>query len=257
MEGGLSAQALSTELRTGLAFLTRLPLPMAAETSGAEVARASWTFPVIGAGIGLVAALIYWIAYGFGLYPLVAATLAVAGTMLLTGCLHEDGLADTAHGFGGGTTPERKLEIMRDSRLGTYGAAALVISLLLRIGVLASLADPALAAAALIAANAGARATMPPFMRLVPRARPNGLAAEAGAPPQQSTLIAAAIGFVVVLLCLGFGGALVTLVLLAIALLLMAWLAMSQVGGQTGDVLGAIEQVSEVLILLVAAAWLQ
>ena len=126
MEGGLSAQALSTELRTGLAFLTRLPLPMAAETSGAEVARASWTFPVIGAGIGLVAALIYWIAYGFGLYPLVAATLAVAGTMLLTGCLHEDGLADTADGFGGGTTPERKLEIMRDSRLGTYGAAALV-----------------------------------------------------------------------------------------------------------------------------------
>jgi adenosylcobinamide-GDP ribazoletransferase len=237
--------------------LTRLPLAPATDTSGAEVARASWTFPVVGAGIGLVAALVYWIAYGFGLYPLVAATLAVASTMLLTGCLHEDGLADTADGFGGGTTPERKLEIMRDSRLGTYGAATLVISLLLRIGVLASLADPALAAAALIAANAGARATMPAFMRLVPRARPDGLSAESGAPPQQSAAIGVAIGFVVILLCLGFGGAVVTLVLLAVALLLMAWLAMSQIGGQTGDVLGAIEQVSEALILLVAAAWLQ
>ena len=257
MEGGDTAKALSTELRTGLAFLTRLPLPVAAETSGTEVARASWTFPVIGAGIGLIAALVYWIAYEFGLHPLLAATLAVASTLLLTGCLHEDGLADTADGFGGGTTPERKLEIMRDSRLGTYGAAALVISLMLRVGVLASLADPALAALALIAANAGARAMMPPFMRNVPGARADGLSAESGAPPQQSSAIAVAIGLVVILLCLGFGAAFVTLVLLAIALALMGWLAMSQIGGQTGDVLGAVEQVSEVLILLVAAAWLQ
>ena len=91
----------------------------------------------------------------------------------------------------------------------------------------------------------------------MPRARPDGLAAESGAPPQQSSAIGVAIGFVVILLCLGFGAAFVTLVLLAVALALMGWLTLNQIGGQTGDVLGAVEQVSEVLILLVAAAWLQ
>lgn len=257
MEGGVSAQALSTELRTGLAFLTRLPLAGTADTSGGEVARASWTFPVIGAGIGLIAAIVYWIAHGFGLQPLLAATLAVAGTTLLTGCLHEDGLADMADGFGGGNTVERKLEIMRDSGIGAYGAAALIVTFLLRVGAIASIAEPGLVALALIAANAGARATLPVFMRRVPRARTDGLAAEAGVPPQQSSAIAAAIGFVLILLCLGFGAAFVTLILLAIALVAMAWLAMSQIGGQTGDVLGAVEQVSEALILLVASAWLQ
>lgn len=256
MEGGVSAKALSTELRTGLVFLTRLPLAGTAGTGG-DVARASWAFPVIGAGIGLIAALVYWIAHGLGLQPLLAATLAVAAAMLLTGCLHEDGLADTADGFGGGTTPERKLEIMRDSRLGTYGAVALIVSVLLRAGALAALAEPGPVALALIAAHAGARATLPSFMRRVPRARTDGLAAEAGAPPQQSSAIALAIGFVLVLLCLGFGAAVATLVLLAVALFALAWLSLSQIGGQTGDVLGAAEQAGEVLILLVAAAWLQ
>jgi adenosylcobinamide-GDP ribazoletransferase len=257
MQEGLTGKALSTELRTGLAFLTRLPLAPAAPVTGADISRASWTFPVIGAGVGLVAALVYWLAYSFGLQPFVAATLAVASTLAVTGCLHEDGLADTADGFGGGTTQERKLEIMRDSRIGSYGAAALIFSIMLRVGAAASLAEPALAAAALIAANAGARAAMPIFMRSVERARPDGLSAEAGAPPQESAGIALLIGLAIVWLCLGFSAMLLVLVLAAAALVLMAWLSKSQVGGQTGDVLGAVEQVSEVLILLVAAAKLQ
>jgi adenosylcobinamide-GDP ribazoletransferase len=255
MTTGASISGLSTDLRTGLAFLTRLPLAGSAPSTGSEVARASWTFPVVGAAVGALGALIYWIAHGLGLQAFVSAALAVTATLLVTGCLHEDGLADTADGFGGGATRERKLEIMRDSGIGSYGAAALILSLLLRVGAIASLAGPALVAPALIAAHAGARATMPVFMRRVPRARDDGLSAGAGDPPQGSAVLAVAIGVVVLLLCLGLGATVIAALLLATATVLLAWLSVAQIGGQTGDVLGTQEQVSEILILLVAAAW--
>jgi adenosylcobinamide-GDP ribazoletransferase len=256
MAGDVSAEALSTDLRTGLGFLTRLPPGPRLPVTGEDLSRASWTFPMIGAGIGAIAALVYWLAHALNLPAFVGAVLAVAATLLLTGCLHEDGLADTADGFGAGGSVTRRLEIMRDSQIGTYGAAALMISLLLRAGALASLADPALAAAALFAAHCGARAALPVFMRRVPAARKDGLAADAGAPPQGSAALAILIGLVVVLLCLGFGATLLAAILVAAALGLLAWLSISQIGGQTGDVLGAAEQTGEVLILLVAAAWL-
>jgi adenosylcobinamide-GDP ribazoletransferase len=94
------------------------------------------------------------------------------------------------------------------------------------------------------------------FMRRVPNARGDGLSADAGLPPQNTSLIAAGIAVVLLLLCLGLGGTLVTLLLLAGAGVAMAWLSLKHIGGQTGDVLGAFEQVCEILILLVAAAWL-
>ncbi|MGH6803538.1 MAG: adenosylcobinamide-GDP ribazoletransferase [Methyloceanibacter sp.] len=256
MAGGVSAKALSTDLRTGLAFLTRLPLVHSQPTTGADLVRASWTFPIVGVGVGAFGALIYWLMHALGLHAFVCAVLAVAGTALITGCLHEDGLADTADGFGAGGTPERKLEIMRDSQIGAYGATTLTLSLLLRVGAIASLAEPALAALALIAAHAGARATLPVFMRRVPRARQDGLSADAGMPPQRSSVMAVVIGLVVLLLCLGLSATLIAIVLLAAALGLMAWLSISQIGGQTGDVLGAVEQICEILILLVATVWL-
>ena len=180
MTTGASISGLSTDLRTGLAFLTRLPLAGAAPATGSDVARVSWTFPLVGAGIGALGALVYWIGHGLGFQPFVSAALAVAASLLVTGCLHEDGLADTADGFGGGAKRERKLEIMRDSGIGTYGAAALTLFILLRVGAIASLSSPALVAPALIAAHAGARATLPMFMRRVPPARDDGLSAEAG-----------------------------------------------------------------------------
>ena len=256
MTTGASISGLSTDLKTGLAFLTRLPLVHSQSGTGADLVRASWTFPIVGAGVGALGALIYWLMHALGLHAFVCAVLAVAATLLITGCLHEDGLADTADGFGAGGTPERKLEIMRDSQIGTYGTAALILSLLLRVGAIASLADPALAALALIAAHAGARATLPVFMRRVPRARQDGLSADAGAPPQGSSVMAVVIGLIALFLCLGFAATLVAFVLLLAALGLMAWLSIRQIGGQTGDVLGAVEQVSEILILLTAAVWL-
>jgi len=247
---------ITTDIWTGLAFCTRLPLTLATAPTGAGLARSGWTFPLIGALVGAVAAVTYWLASAIGLYPFVSATLAVAVTVLVTGALHEDGLADTADGFGGGATKERKLEIMRDSRSGTYGVSALVLSFMLRAGAIASLVEPGLVAAALIAAHAGARATMPVFMLALPRARQDGLSARAGKPPLGSVIAAVMLGMLVASLCLGPASALIAAALVAAAVCIMAWLSVRQIGGQTGDVLGAVEQVSEILILLAAAALL-
>src|SRR5262245_54729731 len=242
MTAGASIEALSTDLKVGLAFLTRLPFVAKPSASGADVARASWSFPVIGVAIGLIGASVVWIADGVGLHPFISGTLAIAVIVFVTGCLHEDGLADMVDGFGGGGSPMLKLEIMRDSRVGAYGTSALILSFMLRAGALASFADPAFVAPALIAAEAGARAIMPAFMLLVPAARQDGLSAAAGKPPQRAALIAALIGFVVLVLCLGFGGGLIAALLVVAAIIFLALLCMSQIGGQTGDVLGAVEQ---------------
>jgi adenosylcobinamide-GDP ribazoletransferase len=245
---------ITTDIRTGLAFCTRLPVPVAEDAAGAGLARAGWTFPLIGAVVGVLGAIVYWLAATIGLPPFVSATLAVTATMLETGALHEDGLADTADGFAGGGTKERKLEIMRDSRSGAYGVSTIVLSVLLRVGALASLADPALVAAALVAAHAGARATLPAFMRAMPRARSDGLSAEAGKPPVGSAVVAVMLGLLALALCLGSGAALIAALLVTVACGVIAWLSLRQIGGQTGDVLGAVEQVSEIVILLTASA---
>jgi adenosylcobinamide-GDP ribazoletransferase len=242
------------DLKIGILFLTRLPLPRTAPIGGADIARASWVLPAIGMLIGLFGAAVYWIAFHLDLSPLLGAALAIGATMAATGCLHEDGLADTLDGFGGGSSPERKLEIMRDSRIGTYGACALGTSLLLRVGALASLADPGRVALALIAAHAGARALLPLFLALVPAARPDGLSADAGRPAPRNVAVAAALGLVALLWSLGAAGSAGAILLLLAALGGMRWLCLRQIGGQTGDTAGALEQIGEIAVLLTAAA---
>ncbi|HKM88487.1 MAG TPA: adenosylcobinamide-GDP ribazoletransferase [Xanthobacteraceae bacterium] len=247
-----AAERLS-ELATGIAFSTRLPLARAAPISGAAIAQAVWALPVAGVVVGIIGAVVYALAYRLGLPSWSAAALAVAATLAATGCLHEDGLADTADGFGGGKTRERKLDIMRDSQIGTYGVCALALSILLRASALASLDDPGLAAAALIAAHCAARATMPVLMFFVPPARSDGLSFDVGQPQGARAIIAAALGIIALVAGLGITHAVAAAVVLAIVVALMARLSLRQIGGQTGDVLGALEQVSEIVILLVAA----
>ena len=239
------------ELGTSIAFLTRLPLSRATPVTGATLAPAVWAFPIAGVVVGVIGAVVYALAHRVGLPPWPAAALTVAATLAATGCLHEDGLADTADSFGGGTR-ERKLEIMRDSRIGSYALCALVMSLLLRVSALASLSDPALVAAALIAAHAAARATMPALMFFVPPARSDGLSFQAGRPASER--VAAAVGLGVLFLAgsLGLRLALEAAILLVIVTALFARQSLKQIGGQTGDVVGALEQVSEVAVLLVA-----
>ncbi len=246
-------RGIVADLTAAVLFATRIPLPHKREIAGPDIARASWALPLAGLLVGLISAAIYWIASSIRLPALVCAALAVAASLVVTGGLHEDGLADTCDGLGG-STRERRLEIMRDSRLGTYGTCALVLSLLLRIGALASLGGPAQAAWALIAAHPGARALMPMLLRLVPPARTDGLAADAGRPPAMSAAIAALLGVVMVLIGLGGIRFVVALLLLAAAFGAMRWLTLRQIGGQTGDVAGALEQIGEILLLLVAAS---
>ncbi|HYS47969.1 MAG TPA: adenosylcobinamide-GDP ribazoletransferase, partial [Xanthobacteraceae bacterium] len=198
---------LATDLKVALVFYTRLPLNHDGPIAGADLARASWAAPIAGALVGALGAGVYALAHA-ALGPLPAAGLAIATTIVATGALHEDGLADTADGFGAGPTPEHRLAIMRDSRIGTFGACALIISIGLRWAVLASLTDPWRAAAAFIAAHAAARAAPPLLMRLAPPARADGLSAGAGKPSAGSVAAAALIGAAALMLGLGIAGGL-------------------------------------------------
>src|ERR1700688_3145049 len=244
-------RGLATDLAVSILFCTRLPLPHALPAEGADVARASWALPIAGALVGAVGALVYWLAHAVGLTPWPAAALALVATVALTGCLHEDGLADTADGFGGGNTRERKLEIMRDSRIGTYGVCALTLSILLRVSAIASLGNPIVVLWALIAAHGAARAAMPVFMALVPPARRDGLAFAAGQPSGDRVVTASMLGILSLWIGLGPTLGIALLILLLVSIVLMAWLRVVQIAGQTGDVLGAVEIWSEILILLI------
>jgi len=243
------------DLRMAASFITILPVASSKPAGDGAIARATWALPVAGLLVGFAGAVVYKVASRLGLAPNLAALLALATTALITGALHEDGLADTADGLGGGRTRERKLEIMRDSRIGTYGVCALILSFGLRWSALATIANPWAVMLALCAAHAAARAGVPAFMALVPPARPDGLSAGAGTPPGRSVAIAFGVGTLALALALGPGKALVGLILLSVAGLVLARIAIRQIGGQTGDILGAFEQVAEILILLVAAAF--
>jgi adenosylcobinamide-GDP ribazoletransferase len=178
------------DLRMAASFVTILPVALSKPAADGAVARATWALPVAGLLVGLAGALVYKVASLLGLSPNLAALLALAATALVTGALHEDGLADTADGLGGGRTRERKLEIMRDSRIGTYGLCALILSFGLRWSALATIANPWAVALALCAAHTAARAGLPAFMSQVAPARPDGLSASAGSPPGRSVAIA-------------------------------------------------------------------
>jgi adenosylcobinamide-GDP ribazoletransferase len=229
-------------------------LPFEQPIAKGDLSQALWSAPVVGAVVGLIGASVYGVAQSLHLPPLPAAALAVAATVAVTGALHEDGLADVADGFGGGATRERKLDIMRDSRIGTYGVCALTLSFILRISALTNLGDPALVTAVLVAAHAASRAPIPAFMRLVPAARTDGLSSDAGRGLQSLAIVAILLGLVPLLIGLGFAAGFVAVVLLCAGFGFMAWLCTRQIGGQTGDVLGALEQVGEIAVLLVAAA---
>lgn len=248
------AAAWWRDFKIAAIFLTRLPLRHDGPIEGADLARAVRAKPLVGVVIGLIGGFAYALADGIGLSPLIAATLALAATMAATGCFHEDGLADVADGFGGAFEPARKLEIMRDSRIGTYGTAAVLVSVLLRIAALAALADWGLVLTALVVTHAVSRSVGGVVMRQLPQASEDGLGASVGTPESRSVITGLAIAAVIALLLGGIGPGLVMLLAAAAAAALMAALARRQIGGYTGDVLGAIQQSAEVAVLLAAAA---
>jgi adenosylcobinamide-GDP ribazoletransferase len=253
MTNRMQLSAIVTDLRIGLSLATVLPLGPSTPVGDGDIARAGWTLPVAGLLIGLLSAAMYAIAHAFGLTPGPAAMLALASAIIVTGALHEDGLADTADGLGGGTRA-RKLEIMRDSRIGSFGVCALILSLGLRWSALAAIAAPGSVLIALLLAHVAGRAGMPLFMALVPPARTDGLSAGAGRPAGPNAAIALGLGAITLAVGFGPGKAILAVILLAFIGLLIAWLAIRQLGGQTGDILGCYEQVAETAILLMAAS---
>lgn len=268
---------LVSHFTTAWRFFTRIPLPewwnrpevgavsgaaepeeAAAEAEGVEIdkgaamvplANTVRAWPVVGLFVGALAGCAVWLGASAGLSPLAASFVALIVAALITGALHEDGLADVADGFGGGADKAKKLRIMRDSRIGTYGVLALVLVVGFKAGSLSGFNSPGLAAAAVIAAHTLSRAALPMLMVALPPARRSGLGKAAGQPNRENAAMAAAIGVLVAMLALGIGPGLVAAVLAALGAAAVGWLAMRHIGGFTGDVLGAAQQVSEALVL--------
>jgi len=219
-----------------------------------EGGDAAWAFPLVGAGIGGLAGLAFLLVQLLGLGDWPAAVLAVLASIVLTGALHEDGLADTADGLIGGHDRNQRLAIMRDSRHGTFGVVALVLSALLRAAALVGIGDPIHAGLALIAAHAASRAALPVAMFVLAPARADGLGAAAGRPSALLAIGALAIGLLTTLAALGPMRGATAFGLAGAAIFAMGVLAHRRIGGYTGDVLGAFQQVGEIVILLTAAA---
>jgi adenosylcobinamide-GDP ribazoletransferase len=244
------------DLAASLRFFSILPLPVPAEPAAPAFSVFAWAAPLAGALIGLIAALALAVARGLGLPPTLAAVAAVATLALVSGCLHEDGLADFADGLAAGRSRNERLAIMRDSRIGAFGATMLTLTLIARVAAIAALAGggAAPAAAALVLAGAAARlGALVPLTALAP-ARSDGLGASAGrlAP---AAFLAAAAATAAVALVVGVGWLGIVRALLAAALGVaaaggIAVLAQRRLGGQTGDVAGAAEQAAEIAALV-------
>jgi len=243
------------DLAGALRFFSRLPIP-GPDTD--DFQRSLRLAPLAGTLLGLAGGLVFVTALSLRLPATAAALLALAFGAVVTGALHEDGLADVADGFGGGFSRERKLEIMKDSRIGAFGAVALILSLGLRASALAALAVAPLGALlAMTAAGAISRCACLAPLVLLPPARGDGAGAAAasqGTALRPAFLIVLPFAFLPALGGFGVSTCFAALVVAAAAVLGLCSLARAQIGGQTGDVAGAAQQIAEIIVLLVFAA---
>ncbi|MGM9489101.1 adenosylcobinamide-GDP ribazoletransferase [Ideonella sp. YS5] len=259
-------EALLRELRLGfvaLQFLTRVPSPRWVGFEPEWLNASARHFPLVGALVGAVGAAVL-LSASMLWPPVVAALLALAATVSITGAFHEDGLADTLDALGGTVPRERALAIMKDSRIGSYGAVALIVVLGTRVALMASLcAGPwPLVVAAMVLSHALGRAGAVTLMALLPyagdaeHAKAKPLATAIG-PVEWTTALAWGFGLVAVGAGVGAfspGRALAVLVLAASVPLLMRHWLRRRLGGYTGDTLGAAEQFTEVAALLALCA---
>jgi len=236
------------DFRMALAFLTRLP--MVVDWEKGSLAQAFRAFPFAGMAIGALGGGVYWIGFSLGLTSIISAFVAVAALVLITGGLHEDGLADVADGFGGGAKREDKLRIMKDSAIGSYGVLALILVVGVRIACLGEIAAPEQVFGMMVGGAALSRAMMPIAMTQLRPARKDGLAVSAGHPSNQTSWIACILGIVLALLFLDPAWGIAATLAAGTGTLVMIVVARRQIGGYTGDVLGAIQQISEACIFL-------
>ncbi len=237
------AVARRDEARLSLMLLSRLPMGTIAVPP--PMGAALWAYPLAGLVVGALAGTVFdlGLILGQGRWP--AAVLAIAAAVALTGAMHEDGIADLADGAGAGADRTRRLAIMADSRVGSFGALALIVVMLLRAGYWAGLPGPGLAAPVWAAGIAAvARGGLPRFMHLMPSARPQGLGARASQASHAAPVVAALlIGLVAGLVLLP--AAVWVIAAIFVMLTLVAGFAHWRLGGLTGDVLGAMVVLGE------------
>lgn len=255
---GLMARLMG-DVALCLSVLTRLPVSSVWLTRDhvRPLGRAVWAFAPVGIIVGSMGGISLWAASNFGLHPLTCALIALGVIAMATGALHDDGLADLVDGFGGGTDAKAKLAIMKDSRIGGFGVLALIFSVGLKVSALATLLGPGMAAATLVAAATLSRAAMPLIALALEPARKDGLGTMMGKPCKLQVGIGLGLALVVCLICLPLKGALLGFVIALAGVALLAVLTQRQIGGFTGDVLGAAQSVAEILFLLVAAGTTQ
>ena len=249
---------LMTAICQCILFYSRLPCPDFSKTGSPHALP---DFRVVPRGLPLAslfitapAAAVIWLCLSLGLDSTLSAALAVTTMVLSTGAFHEDGLADSADGLFGGQTVARRLEIMKDSRVGSYGASALVLSLLLRVTALAAIGDlagPTGAAVAIMANGGWSRALGIAALAASPHARTNGTAAMVGVPTLATTIIALGSAAMIAAATLMFAGLQAAAIPTALLFSTMcglgvAHLARRMIGGQTGDTAGAVQQLAEI-----------
>lgn len=235
-----------------IAFLTRLPLPRRWEFGAADVGRATVFFPLVGAGLGALAAQVLRIP---SLPPLVAAGAVLTLLVVLTGAIHLDGLADTADGFGGGDTREDALRIMREPQVGAFGVVAIVLALLLKFSAIAALLDKGRAVPYLILAPALSRWALVPLGKFVPYARREGAGLGAAITEHVGWIELTGATLLAAVLCILTAGppGLVCWVAVAVGTTITGRICRGRIGGVTGDTLGANTEVCETVALLIGA----
>ncbi len=233
------------DIAEGIALLTRLPV----KSSGARGVHAAWSWPLAGALVSLAAGAAALIAIAIGLPAGLAAAIAITMQIILTGAMHEDGLADCADGFWGGWDRARRLEIMKDSANGTYGTLALILSLMFRWGLLSAIFSTGSVIAPLIATAALSRLPMIALMYCLNPARADGLSVSTGRPTAETFALGTIVALIIALLSVGF---LTLPAIFVIACLTwgIARISLAKISGQTGDVLGASQQVAEIGVLV-------
>ena len=243
-------------MRVVFAFMSRLPVGAVGQVADGALARAAVLFPIVGLVIGGLGGLPLWLAHMVGLPSILAAGIGLGGVIVLTGALHEDGLADTADGLGLHREPAQALEIMRDSRIGTFGVLALIFAIAFRWGAIAFLtaSAPVLGIIAIVIGSTISRAYLPAMMALLPPARDDGMSRSAGRPSSTQWIAAAVLGVGVTAALLDWRTAVAVVLASALVVAVFGGFVKSRLGGQTGDTLGAAQQIGEVVALLAIAA---
>ncbi len=236
------------DIWVAFSLLSRLPVPVDHARAGKRGAAAAWAYPVVGLVLGALAGGMAAVAARAGVPAGMAGALALAVLAATTGGMHEDGLADFADAMGGNDR-DRRLEIMKDSHIGAFGAIALTLGLLARWSGIAALSGWE-QVAGLAVVGAVSRAGMVVAMVALPHARAGGLSAATGRPQQHTVLAGLAVGLVAAVLFAGLSGVWLFAAGLA-GVVPVLWLAHRTLGGQTGDVLGAAQQLAEIFGLAV------